>query len=80
MAYLFVNKQELYFRTYHHFGFSNKSYQIRGDCTIWLAPCNTSCLNSYLSDYDRNNVSVQKLAMYIDWFIRNEVEWQVGEK
>ena len=47
---------------------------------MWLAPCNTSCFNSYLSDYDRNNISVQKLAMHIDWFIRNEVEWQVGEK
>ena len=46
----------------------------------WLAPCNKSCFNSYSSDYDRNNGSVQKLAMYIDWFIRNEVEWQVGEK
>ena len=73
-----MNKQELYFRTYHHFGFSNISYQIR--VTIWLAPCNTSYSISYSSDYDRNNVSVQKLAMYIDWFIRNEVEWQVGEK
>ena len=70
-----MNKQELYFRTYHHLGFIDKFYQI-----IRSAPCNTSCLNSYLSDYDRNNVSVQKLAMYIDWFIRNEVEWQVWEK
>ena len=75
-----MNKQASYFRKYHNFGLSNRSYQIRSDCTIWLAPCNTSCFNSYLSDYDRNNISVQKLAMHIDWFIRNEVEWQVGEK
>ena len=73
-----MNKQASYFRKYHNFGLSNRSYQIRS--TIWLAPCNTSCFNSYLSDYDRNNISVQKLAMHIDWFIRNEVEWQVGEK
>ena len=38
MAYLFVNKQELYFRTYHHFGFSNKSYQIRGDVRCGQLP------------------------------------------
>ena len=74
-----MNKQASYFLKYHNFGLSDRSYQIRGG-TIWLAPCNTSCFNSYLSDYDRNNISVQKLAMHIDWFIRNEVEWQVGEK
>ena len=34
----FVNKQELYFQTYHHFGFSNKSYQIRGDVRYGLLP------------------------------------------
>ena len=36
-------------------------------------------LNKKGPDYDRNNISVQKLAMLIDWFIRNEVEWQVGD-